>query len=127
MCSLQRSLYGLKQAGHVWNKKFDQVLKQMRFQQSKNDPCLYVRRNGAHYTYLVIYVDDMVIACNDEEEYEEIIKTLNRNFKVTSLGDISHFLGIKIKRNEKGFSLNQQTYIQQVLERFGMDQAQPSK
>ncbi|KXJ79381.1 hypothetical protein RP20_CCG001046 [Aedes albopictus] len=127
VCSLQKSLYGLKQAGYVWNKKFDQVLKRMKFQQSKNDPCLYVRRNGKGYTYLVIYVDDMVIACNDDEEYEEIIKTLNRHFKVTSLGDISHFLGIKINRNEKGFSLSQQTYIKQILEQFGMNQAKPSK
>ncbi|KXJ68470.1 hypothetical protein RP20_CCG003301 [Aedes albopictus] len=41
VCSLGKSLYGLKQSGYVWNKKFYQVLKQMKFQQSKNDPCLY--------------------------------------------------------------------------------------
>lgn len=30
-----------KQAGHVWNRKFDGVLKQVGFTESANDPCLY--------------------------------------------------------------------------------------
>lgn len=87
----------------------------MKFQQSKKDPCLYVRQNGRKYTYLIVYVDDMVIACHEEGEYEEIIQNLNKHFQVVSLGDISHY------------SLNQQMYIQKVLTRFGMDQAKPSK
>lgn len=85
------------------------------------------RRRGNQYTYLVVYVDDMVIACHTEEEYAELMTALNRSFTVKSLGDIRHFLGIQVRRSDKQFSLNQRIYIQTLLERFGLTEAKSSK
>ncbi|XP_062710709.1 uncharacterized protein LOC134288825 [Aedes albopictus] len=69
----------------------------------------------------------MVIACHTEEEYAELMTALNRSFTVKSLGDISHFLGIQVRRSEEQFSLNQRIYIQTLLKRFGLTEAKSSK
>lgn len=127
VCLLKKGLYGLRQSGCIWNKKIDGVLKQIGFLQSANDPCLYVRSNNEGNTYLVIYVDDIVIACHSEEEYDNIMRDMNKHFTVTSLGNIRHFLGIQVQQDGKSFTLNQKSYIQKLLLRFGMDQAKPSK
>ncbi|XP_055522785.1 uncharacterized protein LOC129716965 [Wyeomyia smithii] len=105
----------------------NRVLKSLKFEQSKNDSCLYIRRDGKKCVYLVVYVDDLVIACEKEKEYAEILRELNQHFDVMSLGDIKHFLGIEVNRSAGGISLNQTTYIQKLLDRFGMTDAKPSK
>lgn len=59
----------------------------------------------------MIYVDDIIIACHNEEQYVGLMRDLNRHFTVTSLYNIEHFLGIKVERIGKFFILNQNTYI----------------
>lgn len=128
VCRLRKGLYGLKQAARIWNHKLDDTLKKMGFYPSVNDSCLYVKRScDGKVSYIAVYVDDFVIVCNTEEEYDAIIKDLNRHFKVTSLGDIKHFLGIQVNRTEEHISLNQATYIRKMLTRFGLEDAKPSK
>lgn len=57
---------------------------------------------------MVVYVDDLVVIC-EEDEYEEIIQTLNMHFERTSLGDIPYFLGIE--GTIQGILLKQKSYI----------------
>lgn len=101
-----RSLYGLKQSARVWNRKVDSIFKSMRFQQSKPDPCLYIRRKSGRMAYIIIYVDNMVIVTRTEEEFKSILEALQGNFTVSNLGDIRHFLGIEVEKGEAGYKLN---------------------
>lgn len=127
VCLLKRSIYGLKQSARVWNQSIDAVLRQMGFNPSSADPCLYVRRKGNSYTYVLLYVDDMLVVCRTEEEFKAIHQALRQHFNVTALGDVKHFLGIEIERDGNGFQLNQERYILKLAERFGLENAKPSK
>ncbi|KXJ70180.1 hypothetical protein RP20_CCG024584 [Aedes albopictus] len=104
VCHLQKGIYGLKQAAHIWNKKLNAVLQRLGFKPSENDSCLYSKRNSdGTMSYIAVYVDDLVVVCNSEEEYEVIVRNLNNHFKVTSLGDIRHFLGIRVTPRIKNY------------------------
>lgn len=128
VCHLQKGLYGLKQAANIWNKKLDSVLRKLGFKPSESDPCLYSKHNDDGTTsFIAVYVDDLIIVCESEKEHEAIFKNLNSHFKVTSLGDITHFLGIHVIRSQDGVSLNQKAYIQKLLTRFGLQDAKSSK
>ena len=41
MCKLHKSIYGLNQATHSWNRCFDQAIKTLDFDQNKYQPCVY--------------------------------------------------------------------------------------
>lgn len=58
----------------------------------------------------------MVIAyhTHTKDEYRELMTAQNPSFTVKPFGDIRHFLGIQIRRNEKQFSLNQRIYPEVV-------------
>lgn len=128
VCHLQKGLYGLKQAANIWNKKLDSVLRKLGFKPSESDPCLYSKHNDdGTMSFIAVYVDDLIIVCKSEKEHEAIFKNLNSHFKVTSLGDITHFLGIHVIRSQDGVSLNQKAYIQKLLTRFGLQDAKSSK
>ena len=60
VCKLKKSIYGLKQAAHIWNRKLHDFLVKLGFNQLKADPFLYVYQGRPFY--LTIWVDDILIA-----------------------------------------------------------------
>lgn len=62
VCLLKKSIYGLKQAAKSRNDAVHTVLIDADFQQSRADQCLYLRKYGSDWAFLLIYVDDTTIA-----------------------------------------------------------------
>ena len=63
VCLLRKSLYGLKQSPRQWNLRFDSFIKKIGFTRCVKDPCVYMNKSKAgDNIYLLLYVDDMLIA-----------------------------------------------------------------
>lgn len=88
VCKLKKALYGLKQAPRAWNGTFDRFAKKLGFQHSEADRCLYVLQTESEEVYLLLYVDDIVIAGRNKTKIEEIKKSLEKGFKMTDLGTL---------------------------------------
>lgn len=127
VCRLKKSIYGLKQAARVWNIKIDSVLKKIDFQPSSADPCLYIKNRGGKLSFILIYVDDLVTACENEMEFQEIVKFLQQNFRITELGELKFFLGIQVLKVDGFYALNQKAFIHKLLERFMIADAKTAK
>lgn len=67
VCKLKKSLYGFKQVNRNWYQKLTNSLVNFGHTQSHVDYTLFFKSSGESYTYLLIYVDDFIISCNDEE------------------------------------------------------------
>jgi transposase InsO family protein len=120
VCRLKKSLYGLKQAPRCWNEKFSNYIIKLGFRRSEADPCLFVRQTGSTKMFFVLYVDDGLIAANDEQELQQFIDDLGRKFKITAK-PASFFLGLEINREEDGsVRVSQTHYTEKLLERFNM-------
>jgi len=127
VCLLRRSIYGLKQSARVWNKKIHQVLTDANYIQSKNDPCLYILDKNGKFCYILIYVDDVIMASEDDSMLTECERVLSAEFKIKNLGNIQNYLGLQIKRDVNGnFALNQKQYIMKIIKDFGMMEAKTS-
>lgn len=121
VCRLKKALYGLKQAPRAWNKTFDKFVKNLEFKQSEVDKCLYILKSGIVTVYLLLYVDDMIIAGNSKEKIEYVKSALEHKFHMKDLGELHSFLGISITRSEKEIMLSQQNYLRNLLKRFKME------
>lgn len=74
VCKLSKSLYGLKQASRCWNKKFTSFICKFNFVASESDSCVFVC-NGKHgMMILAIYVDDGLIAAENEKAIFPVIE-----------------------------------------------------
>lgn len=124
---LNKSLYGLKSSPKSWNIKVNSVLSREGFIRSKCDPCLYKKYSGKDKTFVLIYVDDLLIFGSNESEVTNLKTMLNKEFKMKDLGQISEFLGIHVKQNlENGITtLSQRNYLENVLKRFNMENCKP--
>jgi len=126
---LKKSLYGLKQSPHLFNKTLDGWLQSQGLKPTKADPCIYVRRKDESLLLLSIHVDDQLIACSSREELDTFKKQLNNRFECSDGGPVNYFLGINIYRDisSKLLYLSQEHYLESLLERFGMKNCHPAK
>ena len=58
------------------------------------DECIYHKFSGSKYIFLVLYVDDILLATNDLNLLHGTKKFLLNNFEMKDLGNASHVLGI---------------------------------
>ncbi|KAL0366969.1 UNVERIFIED_CONTAM: Retrovirus-related Pol polyprotein from transposon TNT 1-94 [Sesamum radiatum] len=128
VCMLNKSLYGLKQSPRQWNKKFDAFMKNLKFLRSEFDPCLYFKCESSMPIFLVLYVDDMLIASPSLTLITELQNNLKKNFEMKDLGKAKKILGMSIDRDRKNSTifLNQSSYVKNVLKKFSMENAKPT-
>lgn len=125
---LQKSLYGLKQYLRQWYKRFDEFMLRKGYMKCNFDHCVYHKQLRANqYIYLLIYVDDMLIACKDKAEIENLKTILKFEFEMKNLGAAKRILGIDIKRDRRKGALNlsQTGYLKKIVELFGMNNCKP--
>lgn len=120
VCKLNRSLYGLKQAARQWFLKFDQVITSFGFIENKVDQCIYLKISGSKFIFLVLYIDDILLATGDIGFLHETKQFLSKSFQMSDLGESSYVRGIEIirDRSRKLLGLSQRSYINKVLKRL---------
>ncbi|GJS57605.1 retrotransposon protein, putative, ty1-copia subclass [Tanacetum coccineum] len=123
VCKLQRSIYGLKQASRSWNKRFDEEIKRFGFAQNLDEPCVYQKASGSNVTFLILYVDDIIIMGNHIPSLQSVKDYLGKCFAMKDLGEAAFILGIKIyrDRSKRLIGLGQNAYMDKILKRYRMD------
>ncbi|PKI75041.1 hypothetical protein CRG98_004515 [Punica granatum] len=71
VCRLKKSIYGLKQASRQWYLKFHKVITSFGFSENLVDQCIYLKVSGSKFIFLVLYVDDILLASSDLGLLEE--------------------------------------------------------
>ena len=122
---LKKSIYGLKQAGRMWNRLLHDFLVSEGFVQSGSDHCVYTRSNNGNKAILIVWVDDIILACSCPNDAKIIKSALSNRFKMKDFGILSNFLGIDFKVSKGMIKLNQSQYIDKLLDRFKMADCNP--
>ncbi|GJX68832.1 retrotransposon protein, putative, ty1-copia subclass [Tanacetum coccineum] len=126
VCKLKRSISRLKQASRQWNKRFDNEIKKFGFTQNHDEPCVYMKASGSYLTFLILYVDDILIMGNNISMLQDVKSYLRRCFAMKYLGEAAYILGIKIYRDKSKrlIGLCQSAYIEKILKRFYMENSE---
>ncbi|XP_071685349.1 uncharacterized protein [Lolium perenne] len=120
VCKLAKSLYGLKQAPRAWFKRFAAFAITIGFVASRSDASLFILKQGSDVTYLLLYVDDIVLSASTSPLLHAIIAKLKSEFAMKDMGPLHYFLGIQVRRTPRGFFLSQAQYADEILQRAGM-------
>jgi hypothetical protein len=127
VCRIVKALYGLKQAPRQWNAVLVSYLSGEGFLQSPADPSLFCKRTSSGMVYILVYVDDCIIAGEAASDVEDAVASFKRRFEAHSMGEPSDFCGIIIERDAEtgAITLHQAPYVQQLLQAWDMDGCAP--
>ena len=126
---LKKSIYGLKQSGRVWNRRFDKELRALGYTRLKSDPCVYIRQDKDGITMLAIHVDDLEFFTPSDKYVTELIRDLaKKDIELVHIGPLKYMLGVNFSFDlpNRSVLLNQHGYIDVLLDRFDMSEAKPA-
>ncbi|CAI7781944.1 unnamed protein product [Closterium sp. NIES-54] len=120
--SLQRLVYGLRQAPHEWHDTLRTTLAALGFAPATADPSLFLRTDTSlPQFYVLVYIDDLVFATADTEALTLVKSELQKRHTCIDLGELRSYLGLQITRDRarRTITLTQSHMVHQVLQRFG--------
>ena len=128
MCLLKKALYGLKQSPCIWYNTLATFLRGLGSTELSSNLGIF----GRGRLFIIIYVDDLLIAGADKAEINEIneIKAaLSARFQMSDLGPCNFYLGMSVRRDMalKTLRLGQKSYLEKVLRDFNMTDCSPTK
>jgi hypothetical protein len=126
VCKLQRSIYGLKQSPRAWYARLSQLLYRLGFSSSKADTSLFFYSRAGVQIFMLVYVDDIVIAGSTPEVVDVLVRALSSNFPIKDLGHLEYFLGLEATYNSGGITLTQRKYALDLLHRVNMENCNPA-
>nr|CAD1841078.1 unnamed protein product [Ananas comosus var. bracteatus] len=125
VCKLDKALYGLKQAPRAWYSRLSAKLQSLGFHSSRADTSLFFFNKGGITIFVLIYVDDIIVASSTHDATKALLHQLGQEFALKDLGELSYFLGIEVNRAHNGIMLTQEKYASDLLKRVGMTDCKP--
>ena len=112
VCKLYRS----------WNHHFDEAIRSYSFIKNKDELCVYKKVSGSELTFLVLYVNDILLIGNDVGMFTYVKVWLLKTFLMKDLGKVTYILRIRVyrDRSKRIISLSQSLFLERVLKRFNM-------
>nr|GEV66935.1 retrovirus-related Pol polyprotein from transposon TNT 1-94 [Tanacetum cinerariifolium] len=113
-----KALYGLHQAPKAWYATLSTFLEKSRYRRGAIDKTLFIKQDKKGIMLFQIYVDDIIFGSTKKswcDEFEELIK--NR-FQMSSIGELTFFIGLQVKQKEDGIFISQDKYVAKILKKF---------
>ncbi|GJZ98100.1 putative ribonuclease H-like domain-containing protein [Tanacetum coccineum] len=108
---VEKALYGLHQAPKAWYKTLSTYLLDNGFQRGKIDKTLFIRRDKAGGV--------PVLYSTKKSLCTEFEKMMHKKFQMSSMGELTFFLGVQVKQKEDGIFISQDKYVIEILKKFG--------
>jgi hypothetical protein len=121
------SLRHFKQAPRAWYECLRDFLIANAFKVGKADPTLFTKTCDGDLFVCQIYVDDIIFGSTNQKSCEEFSRVMMQKFEMSMMGKLNYFLGFQVKQLKEGTFISQKKYTQDLLKRFGMKDAKPTK
>ena len=126
VCHLKKAIYGLKQSSKCWHDSFSKFIQQLGFHQVHSDACIYVMKQDEKVCIIALYVDDLLIACDNDIDINKLKCGLMSKYKMKDLGQIKQFLGVTIEQNDDNIFIHQSEFTKALLHKFQFDKCKPA-
>jgi hypothetical protein len=125
VCRLLRALCGLRQAPRAWHRCLKKVLEDLEFVASSTDVALFRGTVDSETVWLLVWVDDILVAAQGEERVAKVKAHLTAKFDVRDLGPATYFLRMELSRDREAQSLKltQRKLTRELISRCGLADA----
>ncbi|KAI1003263.1 hypothetical protein K3495_g4940 [Podosphaera aphanis] len=118
---IKKALYGLSESAKLWQNHLQATLLDLGLSPVPGIKCLFTN----NHLILLFYVDDIVVVYHerDNAKADYFEENLMKRYQTKPLGQISHFLGIRVVRDEqkRKIWLVQDSYMDALAKEFKID------
>ncbi|GJT11549.1 putative ribonuclease H-like domain-containing protein [Tanacetum coccineum] len=94
-------------------------LQQQRFHKGQIDKTLFIKRVKSDILLVQVYVDDIIFGSTKKELCTEFKKLMHKKFQMSSMGELTFFLGLQVTQKDDGIFISQDKYVDEILKKFG--------
>nr|GEV56873.1 hypothetical protein [Tanacetum cinerariifolium] len=111
---VRKALYGLHQAPRAWYANLSTFLMKSRYRRGLIDKTLFIKKDKKDIMLIQVYVDDIIFGSTKKswcDKFEALMK-------MSSMGELTFFLGLQVKQREDGIFISQDKYVTEILKKF---------
>ncbi|GJZ51856.1 putative ribonuclease H-like domain-containing protein [Tanacetum coccineum] len=116
---VEKALYGLHQALRAWYETISTYLLDNGFQRGQIDKTLFIKRVKGDILLVQVYVDDIIFVSTRKELCTEFKKIMHKRFQMSSMGELTFFLGLQVTHKNDRIFVSQDKYVDEILKKFG--------
>ncbi|GJS13347.1 uncharacterized mitochondrial protein-like protein [Tanacetum coccineum] len=84
----------------------------------KIDKTLFIKRDKGDILLVQVYVDDIIFGSTKKSLCTEFEKMMHKKFQMSSMGELTFFLGLQVKQKEDEIFISQDKYVTEILKKF---------
>ncbi|GJS62297.1 putative ribonuclease H-like domain-containing protein, partial [Tanacetum coccineum] len=115
---VEKALYGLHQAPRAWYETLSTYLLDNGFQRGQIDKTLFIKRIKIDILLVQVYVDDIFFGSTKKELCIDFEKLMHKKFQMSSMGELTFFLGLQVTQKDDRIFISQDKYIDEILKKF---------
>ncbi|GJX06778.1 putative ribonuclease H-like domain-containing protein [Tanacetum coccineum] len=115
---VEKALYGLHQAPRAWYETLSTYLLDNGFHKGQIDKTLFIKRHKDDILLVQVYVDDIIFGSTKKQISNEFETLMHDKFQMSSMGELSFFLGLQVKQKSDGIFISQDKYVAGILKKF---------
>ncbi|GJY44467.1 putative ribonuclease H-like domain-containing protein [Tanacetum coccineum] len=115
---VEKSLYGLHQAPKAWYETLSTYLLENRFRRGIIDKALFIKKDKGDILLVQVYVDDIIFGSTKKSLCIEFEQMMHKRFQMSSMGELTFFLGLQVQQKEDGIFISQDKYVADILKKF---------
>ncbi|GJX45968.1 putative ribonuclease H-like domain-containing protein [Tanacetum coccineum] len=104
---MENALYGLHQAPRAWYETLFTYLLDNGFYRGQIDKTLFIKRVKGDIFLVQVYVDDIIFGYTKKFLCIDFEQIMHKRFQMSSMGDLTFFLGLQVKQKEDGIFISQ--------------------
>ncbi|GJV57161.1 putative ribonuclease H-like domain-containing protein [Tanacetum coccineum] len=113
-----KALYGLHQEPRAWYKTLSSFLLENGFRRGTIDKTLFIKKNKSDIMLVQVYVDDIIFSSTTQSMCTEFEDCMHKRFQMSSMGELTFFLGLQVKQQPEGIFISQDKYVADILKKF---------
>nr|GEZ88101.1 putative ribonuclease H-like domain-containing protein [Tanacetum cinerariifolium] len=117
-----KALYGLHQAPRAWYETLATYLLENGFYKGTIDKTLFIKKQQKDILLVQIYVDDIIFGATNKALCQSFEKLMKDKFQMSSIGELTFFLGLQVKQKKDGIFISQDKYVAEILRKFGLSE-----
>ncbi|GJY01469.1 putative ribonuclease H-like domain-containing protein [Tanacetum coccineum] len=115
---VEKALYGLHQAPRAWYETLSTYLLENRFRRGTIDKTLFIKKDKGDILLVQVYVDDIIFGSTKKSLCVEFEQMMHKRFQMSSIGELTFFLGLQVKQKDDGIFISQDKYVADILKKF---------